>query len=234
MNMQKLWKALATAALLVLLYLPGSPVSEYSLPKIPWVIVFVLTLTYGASLFLSAQIHAHRRWGIAYLGFTGLIYLLAGMLGLGEGGLVEPQLWRVLISPYPLTSFIEQWAHHFPYGTSRAPYTILPDSGENEPFVSEHHLVSVAVVVLSLTAIAAAFAMAKRKRWAYRAWFVLLCLFAVEFSGYVIVCFFSWGPEELLIPFCVTVSYVLAFLMARAGVDFQWKSATGQAVPPSK
>lgn len=234
MKTRKLWKALATVAVLVLLYLPGSPISEYSLPRIPWLIVFILTVTCGISLFVSSQISAYRRWGIAYLAFTGLVYLLAGTLGIGDGGLVEPQLWEILISPYPLVSFVGQWAHHFPHGVSRARYTRLPYSPENEPFFSEHHLFGVAVVVFSLIAIVAAFAMTRRKRWAYRAWFVLLCLFAVEFSGYAVVCFLSWGPEKLVVPFCMTVSYVLAFLMAGEGMHFQAGSAMGHAVPPSK
>ncbi len=207
--MRKLWKALATLVVLVLLMFPGF---ARHMPQALWAVLLVVTLTYGISLLLSTQIPAYRRWGIAYLAFTGLTYLLAGLLGIGDGGWVEPELWDMLISPYPLISFVDQWMHHFPYGADRAPYI------SNVPF-SEHRFFSAAVVVLSSIAIVAAFAMAKTKKLAYMVWLVLLCVLILAFSGFVVVGLVSGGP--VVLPFCMTLSYVVAFLMARADVDFK-------------
>src|SRR5712691_6519156 len=134
--MERILKALATIIVLVLLFLPAC---QRSLPKILWVVLFIATLTYGISLFLSAAIPPYRRWAIAYLAFVSLTYLLAGAWGfLRNGDLIEAAMWDSLISPYPLITFIDQLIHHFPYTISRAPYETLP--------LSQHHLFSVAVV----------------------------------------------------------------------------------------
>ncbi|MCU1240037.1 MAG: hypothetical protein JWO71_763 [Candidatus Acidoferrum typicum] len=212
--MQKLWKTLATIAVIVLLYLSVSPVSEHYLPKLPWVIVFVLALTYGISLIFSSEIALPRRLAISYLVFTGFVYLVAGVLGLvPNGDLIEASAWNSLISPYLLISFFDQWVHDFPSTIARAPYETLP--------MSKHHLFSAVVVILSTVAILAAFGMAKAYRVAYSAWLVLLGLLTVGLVGYVIVAFVSWGLKDAIIPLCWEASYIAAYVTARHGVELR-------------
>jgi hypothetical protein len=175
-------KALAIVAVLFLLFHRGSPISQYSLPKIPWVLIFILTLTYGISLVFSSEISAHRRFAAAYLIFIGFAYLLVGILGLlPSWGLIEAAMWYSLLSPYVFISFLDQLFHHFPYTVAKAPYAPVPDS--------EHHLFSVIVVAMSAIAVVAAFGMAKGRKIACNVWLVLLGLFTVACSGYVIVGF---------------------------------------------
>jgi hypothetical protein len=212
--LQKLWKVLATLAVLVLLYLPGSPISEYSLPKVPWVILLILTLTYGISLIFSSGMALQRRWSIAYLVFTGFTYLLAGVLGLlPNWDLIEASAWDSLISPYLLISFFDQLVHHFPYTVSRASYETLP--------MSDHRLFSAVVVVVSAVAILAAFGMVKAYRIAYRVWLALLGLLMVALLGYVVVGFVSWGLKKAITPLCWEASYIAAYVMARKGAELR-------------
>jgi hypothetical protein len=208
---QRLWKGLATIAVLSLLYLRGSPVSEYSLPKIPWTIIFIVTLTFGISLVFGPEVAPPRRFALAYLILSGVMYLVAAVLGLFPNwGLIEASLWHSVISPYLLISFLEQFARHFPYGVSRAPYEVVPQS--------EHSFYSVLVIVIGLTAILAAFGMAANKKAASRAWLVLIGLLSLAFVGHVIVGFASWGMANAVVPLCWEASYVSAFLMARRGM----------------
>jgi hypothetical protein len=204
--MPKLWKALITIGVFVLLFWPTF---ERPLPRLLWAILLITTLTYGISLLLGPKLSTRRRLGTAYLAFTGLSYFVAGTLGLmPHWGLIEAGIWRSLISPYLLVSFFDQWIHRFPYGTSRAPYYTLP--------LDEHHfLFSGSVVAISIIAIVAAFAMARSNKTAYRVWLVLLGLSIVSFVGYLIVGFVSWGPAETIIPLCWEASYVTAFMLAQ-------------------
>lgn len=209
--MWRIPQALAIVAVLFLLFHRGSPISQYSLPKIPWVLIFILTLTYGISLVLSSEISAHRRFAAAYLIFTGFAYLLAGILGLlPSGGLIEADMWYSLLSPYVFISFLDQLFHHFPYTAAKAPYGWVPDS--------EHHVFSVIVVAISAIAVVAAFGMARGSKIACNVWLVLLGLFTVACSGYVIVGFVSWGLKDTILPLCWLVSYIVAYVVARGGV----------------
>lgn len=217
--LKKLWKALATFAVLVLLYVRGSPISEYSLPKIPWVIIFVLTLTYGISLLFSSKVAPYRRFASAYLVFTGFFYLLVGFWGLlPNWDLIEASAWSSLISPYLLLSFLGQLTQRFPYTAAKAPYEIVPES--------QHHGFSGLVVAVSAIAIFAAFGMAKERKVAYAIWLAILILLGVSCLGYVIVGFVSWGAKETVLPLCWLASYVAAYMVARKGVIFQPSGAT--------
>src|SRR6266404_1454741 len=122
--MRRLWKALATLAILVILIFLASP---RFMPKTLWVVLLVATLTYGITLCLSTRIPAYRRCGIAYLAFTGGTYLLVGIQGLlPNGDLIEGAMWYSLISPYPLLAIMNQCLRHFPCAISKAPYVIMP------------------------------------------------------------------------------------------------------------
>jgi hypothetical protein len=80
---------------------------------------------------------------------------------------------HIIVDKYLLVSFFDQLIHRFPYTASRAPYYTMP--------VDEHHLLfSAAVVVVSIIAVVAAFAMAKSHRTAYLMWLVLLGLSLVS------------------------------------------------------
>lgn len=216
---EKLWKALATCAVLVLLYAHGSPISEHSLPKIPWVIIFVLTLTFGISLLFSSKLAAHRRFGIAYLLFTGLAYLVAGLFGLlPSREIIEASAWNSLISPYLLVSFLDQLARHFPYTAAKAPYETVP--------ASLHHGFSGLVVLVSATAIVAAFQMARDRKTAYTAWLVILGLLSLFTAGYVVVGFVSWGLKSAILSLCWLATYIAAYSMARTGASLQPSTTT--------
>lgn len=188
----------------------GSPISEYSLPRIPWTVLFVGTLTYGISLALSSKLAAPRRFASGYLIFTGFAYLVAGIFGLlAYGGLIEAAAWNSLISPYLLLSFLGQLARHFPYTAAKAPYEIVPQS--------QHHGFSGLVVVVSAIAIIAGFGMARERRTAYGIWLVILGLLGLSTIGYVIVGFMSWGLKTTILPLCWLASYVAAYIVARRG-----------------
>ena len=90
--------------------------------------------------------------------------------GLVECELIDAEGRRhIIVDKYLLVSFFDQLIHRFPYTASRAPYYTMP--------VDEHHLLfSAAVVVVSIIAVVAAFAMAKSHRTAYLMWLVLLGL----------------------------------------------------------
>lgn len=209
--MWRIPKALAIVAVLFLLFHRGSPISQYSLPKIPWVLIFILTLTYGISLVFSSEISAHRRFAAAYLIFTGFAYLLAGILGLlPSWDLIEADMWYSLLSPYVFISFLDQLFHHFPYTVAGAPYDWVPHQ--------EHHVFSAIVMAVSVVAVVAAFGMAKGSKIACNVWLVLLGLFTVACGGYVIVGIVSWGLKDTVLPLCWLVSYIVAYVVARSGI----------------
>jgi len=213
----KILKLLAVFGVLALLYVRGSPISEYSLPEIPWVLILVLTLTYGISLIFSSPISTHRRFAAAYLILTGLTYLLTGILGLlPNWGLIEAAMWYSLLSPYLFISFLDQAAHHFPYTAANAPYEPVP--------ASEHHVFSAIVVAISATAVVAAFGMAKGRKIAYDVWLVLLGVLILAWVGYVIVGFVSWGLKDTILPLCWLISYIAAYLVARRGISLRKNS----------
>lgn len=223
--LQKILKALAAFSVLVLLYVRGSPISEYSLPKLSWIILFILALTFGISLVFPSEIAFYRRFAIAYLVLTGFAYLMAGILGLlPNAGLIEASAWDGLVSPYLLVSFLGQLIHRFPYTMARAPYETVP--------FAKHQLFSGTVVVVSAIATVAAFAMAKARRSAYDAWLALLGIFTVSWLGYLIVGAVSWGLKGTIFPLARLVSYAAAYVLARSGVALQ---PTGtRSIPANK
>jgi hypothetical protein len=213
----KIAKALAVVAVLFLLFRRSSPISQYSLPKIPWVLIFVLTLTCGISLIFSSEISAHRRFAAAYLIFTGFTYLLAGILGLlPSWGLIEAAMWHSLLSPYVFISFLDQLFYHFPYTVAKAPYEWVPHQ--------EHHVFSAIVMAISAVAVVAAFGMAKGSKIACNVWLVLLGLLILAFLGYVIVGFVSWGLKDIILPLCWLGSYIAAYMVVRRGMINYQKS----------
>jgi hypothetical protein len=206
------------------LFNPGQ--SERSSPGIVRAILLIMTVTYGISLLFSSNLPLRRRFGTAYLVFIGVSYFVAGILGLmPHWNLIEAWIWNLLISPYLLVSFFDQLVHRFPYTAPRAPYYTMP--------VDEHHLLfSAAVVVVSIIAVVAAFAMAKSHRTAYLVWLVLLALSFVSLAGYLIVGFVSWGPKETIVPLCWEVSYVTAFMLARRDSDPKPLDCITRSAPP--
>jgi hypothetical protein len=207
----KVLKALAAVAVLVLLCFP---VFQHSVPKTLWVVLFLATLTYGISLFLSAAMPPHRRWAIAYLAFVGLTYLLAGAWGLlRNGDLIEAAMWDSLISPYPLLTLMRHGIPRSRYATEWGNIYVLP--------LSEHHLFSITVIVISLLAIVAAFMMAGSSRTGYRIWLALVSLSIIATAGYVTLGLVRWGAKDAIIPVVWAASYVAAYLMARSGAGLQ-------------
>ena len=216
--MRRLWKTLATLAVLVLLHLPASPISERSMPKIPWVILFILALTYGISLFFSTKVPAYRRWGIAYLALTGFTYLLAGIQGLlPNGELIEAAMWHSLVSPYPLLTLVRHGIPHSPHDTEWGEIYVFPTNDHSIFF-------SIAVVVIASVAIVTAFLMPRDNKRAYTAWLILVGLSILAALGYVVAGIASWGPHEAILPSCWAVTYLIAYIMARVGVLFKTKS----------
>ncbi len=218
--MPRFWKASAAVVALVLLFFLES--SLY-VPKPLWVIAFVIVLTYGVSLSLNAGMLIYRRWSIAYLVFVGLSYLLAGLFGvLPYGGLIASSVWYSLISPYPMFTLLKGCIYSYPCSIYKLSYTIFPPSNPDMKFFS------IAVIIVSLIAIVAAFAMAKNKKAAYNVWLGLVCLSILSTLGYVIAEFARWGmiqytgssnPRGTIVSLCWSVSYVAAYLMARKGAD---------------
>jgi len=219
----KIYKGLATIGVLVVLFLPAT---ERTLPTLPWVILFILTLTHGLSLFLSTQIPIYRRLAIAYLAFVGLSYLIAGVFGLlPAGDLIESAMWSSLVSPYPLLTLLRGVISTRPFHINELPYTIFPTGLDhpNWPF-------SAAVVVVSSIAIVAAFAMAKNKKAPYSIWLLLLAASILEALAYIVAEFAKWGvplyqgpraPIETVVSVCWVGSYGVAYLAARRGVELR-------------
>lgn len=220
--MKRIYKGFASIIVLVVLFLPAV---QRTLPKIPWVLLFILTLTYGLSLFLSTQIPIYRRLAIAYLAFVGLSYLIAGVFGLLPDNLFASAMWYSLVSPYPLLTLFKGVIFGRPFHISELPYAILP-SGVDEP----NWQFSTAVVVVSSIAIVAAFAMAKNKKAPYGIWLFLLVFSILEALAYVVAEFAQWGvhldrgphpPTETVLSVCWVASYAIAYLVTRRGVELR-------------
>jgi hypothetical protein len=209
--MRRRWKALATVGIIVILFwLPYPRI----LPNRAWTIMFLLAVTYGASLSFSPRLPILRRLGTAYLALVGLTYLWAGMWGIfPNGDLIEAATWNDLISPYLLFSFFEQMNHHYPYPASKTAFYFLPQD--------QHLVFSLTVIAVSIIAVIAAFAMAKSYKTAYRVWAVLLGLSIVSLTGYVIVALVSWGQDGLVIQSCWVASYIIAFVLACGGAGLR-------------
>jgi hypothetical protein len=236
--MHKLWKALITAAILVLLYLPGSPISERSLSKIPWAILFILALTNGISLFFATKLPLYRRWGTAYLALMGLVYLLTGVFGfLRNAGLIVASMWYSQISPGPLVAVLQGVMHPRSFDIYKLDYWIFQNSD------SGLTRLSIFAIFVGLVAVIAAFSMAKNKKIAFHVWLALAALFILEALGYVVAQFGKWGMPQYLGPndrtdtivaLCWAASYLAAYLMARIGVDFRKRSAAGDGASPKQ
>jgi hypothetical protein len=222
----RLWKALATIAVLALLFWPAL---RDSLPQILWVVLLILTLTYGISLLLSTHVSAPRRFGIAYLAFVGLTYLLAGIAGFSpNGGLIESSMWYSLISPYPLITLLGHSVLHSSHAIKWSEIYVYP--------LYEHHLFSAMVVVVSCMAIVAAFAMAQRNRMACKVWLALVAFSVLATLGYVVAGFARWGATETILPSCWVTSYLVAYALARNSVDLKahHRAASSIYTPPQK
>lgn len=220
--MSRPWKALlAILTTAVLLYIATPRIT----PKLLWAILVIIVPTYAISLSLSRQTPAHRRSGIAYLVFVGLSYFVTGLFGLNPTmDLISASAWHVLISPYPLFALLKGCVFSHACNIYKLSYRIFPASDQ------EAISFSITVVVVSLIAIVAAFAMARNKRWAYGVWLVLVCLSILEAIGYVVAHFAKWGmpqyqgpndPTRTILSLCWTGSYVIAYVMARSGADFR-------------
>jgi hypothetical protein len=90
-------------------------------------------------------------------------------------------------------------------------------------------LFPVVVVLASSIAIVTAFAIAKRRRVAYRLWLILVTLSILEAGSYAVADYFNWGsiarqgPRtvslETIIALCWAGTYLIAYLMASTGVN---------------
>jgi len=207
--MQRLLKALATLVVLVVLFFLDS---KHFKPRALLVVLFILTVSYGISLFFSTDLPAHRRWSIGYLVFVGITYLIAGILGLlPHGGLVESMLWNGLISPYPLFTLSEQGLFRQARSIDWGTVYVFPFKGSQ--------LFSGAIVVLSSASILAAIAMSKGKRIGYNVWLILVGASILGTLAYVVAGFLNWGLQEAILPLCWAASYVAAYVMARKGAE---------------
>jgi hypothetical protein len=225
--MRRVWKALATLIVLRLLFVPKL---EMPLPRIVWILLLVLTLTYGFSLSFSTEIPARRRFSLGYLMFAGFSYFLAGSFGLiPDWDIIETSVWYVLISPYPLLTVLKGMIYSRPFQLDKLPYVILPIPHE---YPQLNLWFSITVVVVSLVAIAAAFAMGKNKKLAYSLWFSLVVLFILEALGYVVAYLGKWGmpqfqytgskvPTSTIVALCWAASYAVAYFTARKGAQLQ-------------
>jgi hypothetical protein len=205
--MLKLLKAFATLAILAVLFFLDSKLFK---PRAFLVVLFILTVSYGISLAFSTKLPAYRRWGIAYLVFVGITYLIAGILGLlPHGGLVESMLWHGLISPYPLFRMSEQGLFRHAQGIDWGAVYVFPFKGSQ--------LFSGAIVLLSSVSILAAIAMSKGKRNGYNLWLAMVCASVMGTLAYVVAGFLNWGLQEAILPLCWTASYIAAYVAARKG-----------------
>jgi hypothetical protein len=221
--MRRVWKALATLIVLRLLFVPKL---EMPLPRIVWVLLVVLTLTYGFSLSFGSETPIHRRFSLGYLMFAGFSYFLAGSFGLiPDWEIIETMTWNVLISPYPLLSVLKGIIYTRPFRIDKLPYMWFP--------VSDEHLwFSITVTVVSLIAIAAAFAMSKNKKLAYHLWFVFVGFSILEALAYAVADLGKWGmpqfhytgskvPTSTIVALCWATSYAAAYFIARKGAQLQ-------------
>jgi hypothetical protein len=224
--MRRVWKALATLIVLRLLFVP----KLVPLPRIVWLLLLVLTLTYGFSLSFGSETPIHRRFSLGYLMFAGFSYFLAGLFGLppGWGGIIEPMIWNVLISPYPLLTVLRGIIYSRPFRIDKLPYMLFP--------VTDQHLwLSITVTLVSVIAMAAAFAMSKNKKLAYHLWFVFVGFSTLEALAYVVATLGRWGiplyqynaysgskvPISTIVALCWAASYAVAYFIARKGAQLQ-------------
>jgi hypothetical protein len=207
--MKRLWIALAVIVALRLLFVRSV---QYVVPMSLWTALFVATLMTGISLIFSFEVPLYRRLAISYLVLTGLIYSVAGILG---SDLIGSRMWQTcLVSPYPAISLLRFGIPTSRYDNRWGFIAVTPDpNGDN------YSLFSAMVLALGLLAIIAAIAMAWRKRAAYRIWLVLLGFFTLSTIGYVVAGVVGWGMKEAKLAAGLTLSYLVAFLVARVHVD---------------
>lgn len=221
----RVWQGLATLIVLVLLFVPRI---ERPVPRIVWLLLLILTLTYGFSLFCSTEMPAYRRFSIGYLTFVGVSYVLAGVFGLiPNWDLFEIWMWNLLISPYPLLTVLKGIVYTRPFRIDKLPYTTLPIPDRN-PLLN--FWFSIAVTVVGVIAVAAAVAMAKRKKAAYNLWLALVGLSILEAMAYVLADAGKWGMPQYryngpsvssltIVSLCWAVSYAAAYLVARTRAE---------------
>jgi len=178
-------------------------------------------------LSFSTEIPVRRRLSLGYLMFVGFSYFLAGLFGLPPGwGIIEPMIWNVLISPYPLLTVLRGIIYTRPFRIDKLPYMLFP-------VTDQHMWLSITVTLLSVIAMAAAFAMAKNKKLAYHLWFALVGLSTLEALAYVVATMGKWGippqfhytgskvPTSTIVALCWATSYAVAYVLARKGAQLQ-------------
>lgn len=211
--MPKIGKALASLVILVVLVYVSPDLLPLRVWSVVWLMLQAFPLTYLITLLFSAEIPLRRRWGIAYLVLTGIAYLLAGVEGLPPSSLFEAVAWDLLISPYPLLTLLRHSVPRSPHASEWGQIYVLAHA--------EHPLFSAIAIILSLVAIAAAFAMAKGYRIAYIVWRIMLSVLGFATSAYVVLGFAGWGLKEAVLPVCLMVSYLAAYTMARRGAELR-------------
>jgi hypothetical protein len=210
-------EACETAAMFAVLWILLSHL-QLVLPKIPWTLLFLATLTYGISLLFSVNLPAFRRCAIAYLVLVGLTYFLAGLVGLfRNAGLIATLMWDSLITPFPLLALIDQCFLYHPCKLSQTSFSSLPVTDDPQLFFS------LAAMVVSLIAVVAAFLLAKENKIASRIWLAMVVFSFAEAFGYVLADSVNWGSpratgtpsRDSVLPLCWAASYLVAYLIIR-------------------
>ncbi|HKM83905.1 MAG TPA: hypothetical protein VJY15_23480 [Candidatus Acidoferrum sp.] len=220
--MQKLSQVLIVIAVVVVLFIPWT---QRTLNPTVGSILLICSLSYGISLIFGTEIPPYRRWAIGYLVFSGLTYLLVGLLGQARGsGLIVANVWYHLISPGPLLAVLGGLIHPFSFDIYRLHYWIFPgsESGENG--------LSIFAILVGSIAVAAGFAMGRTKTLGYLAWLVLVVLSGFAALSYVVAQFGKWGAPQYIGPndstttigsLLLAASYFAAYFTAKKGVKLR-------------
>jgi len=220
--MQKLPKILIVIAVVVVLFIPWT---QRSLNSTVGSILLICSLSYGISLIFGADIPPYRRWAIGYLVFSGLIYLLVGLLGQAQNwSLIVADAWYHLINPGPLLAVLGGLIHPFSFDIYRLDYWIFPPSQSGETGLS------IFAILVGSIAVAAGFAMGRNKTFGYLAWLVLVVLSALAALGYVVAQFGKWGmpqylgpndPTTTIVSLVLAASYFAAYFIAKKDVKLR-------------
>jgi hypothetical protein len=136
------------------------------------------------------------------------------MLGfVRNAGIIEDEMWSLLISPYLTFSVVSQLKVIHQYPLNSIPWFVPP----NEP----HYIFSAGIVSASIVAIVAAFGMGRSLRIAYYVWTCLIVLSLVLLSGYILLCVFGWGLLRIAPQLAWESSFVIAFLFAVKNVEWR-------------
>src|SRR5579875_3501916 len=178
-RVRKLWRAcIAIVVLGVVFSRKLESVTGRYMPFWALVVIEIMILTYLISLVFSWKLPAWRRLGTAYLAVVGLTYLLPGICGLfWATGLIETDLLAGLIDPYVLYYLYSPTSAYIGYAWPDRPFDFAP--------LDSHPAASAVVVLVSIIAIAGAFAMGKSLKAGYWIWGILLVLSLPAIAGYV-------------------------------------------------